>query len=237
MQMQIIVIRMRAFKGEKMKRVLIVEDDQRLSEGIKLALRREYSCSQAYSLAEVREQFAMQTFDLVLLDVNFPDGSGMDYLAELRRESEIPVIMLTANSMEMDIVSGLEQGANDYITKPFSLGILRARVNVWLRDGVRKTEAFQEGDFYFDFYKMEFLHKGRAVQLSATEQRLLRCLTENKGKSVSRSQLIDEAWPGESQFVEAHALTTAISRLRKKLGLHKDQPEHIKTVYGTGYIW
>ena len=220
-----------------MKRILIIEDDKKLSDGIRLALRKEYSCSQAYSLQSAREGFDVRQFDLVLLDVNFFDGSGMDYLAEIRRESSVPVIMLTANNMEMDIVSGLEQGANDYITKPFSLMVLRARVNVQLREEAQKNDIFKDGDFYFDFYKMEFLYKGRLLDLSRTEQRLLRCLTENKGRSVSRNQLIDETWQGESEFVEEHALTVAINRLRKKLGVNKDQPEYIKTVYGVGYIW
>ena len=115
--------------------------------------------------------------------------------------------------------------------------VLRARVNVQLREEAQKNDIFKDGDFYFDFYKMEFLYKGRLLDLSRTEQRLLRCLTENKGRSVSRNQLIDETWQGESEFVEEHALTVAINRLRKKLGVNKDQPEYIKTVYGVGYIW
>lgn len=220
-----------------MKRILIIEDDKKLSDGIKLALRKEYACSQAYTLASAREEFDPQQFDLILLDVNFPDGSGMDYLEEIRRKSMVPVILLTANSMEMDIVSGLEQGANDYITKPFSLMVLRARVDVQLRDAGGRADIFQEGDYYFDFQKMEFLCRGTPVSLSRTEQKLLYCLTRNKGRSVSRNQLIDETWQGETEFVEAHALTVAVNRLRKKLGLNKEQPEYIKTVYGTGYIW
>lgn len=220
-----------------MKRILIVEDDKKLSDGIRLALRKEYSCSQAYSLQSARKGFDIRQFDLVLLDINFQDGNGMDYLEEIRRESTIPVIMLTANNMEMDIVAGLEQGANDYITKPFSLMVLRARVNVQLREDNQKADIFKDGDFYFDFYKMEFLYKGRLLDLSRTEQRLLRCLTENKGRCVSRNQLIDEIWQGDSEFVEEHALTVAINRLRRKLDINKDHPEYIKTVYGVGYIW
>lgn len=220
-----------------MKRILIIEDDQKLSDGIRLALRKEYACSQAYTLAAAREEFQSQKFDLILLDVNFPDGSGMDYLEEIRKESMVPVIMLTANCMEMDIVSGLELGANDYITKPFSLMVLRARVNVQLREENGSAELFRDGDFYFDFHKMEFLCRGMPVSLSRTEQKLLHCLIKNKGRSVSRNQLIDETWQGEAEFVEAHALTVAVNRLRRKLGLNKEQPEYIKTVYGTGYIW
>lgn len=219
-----------------MKKILIVEDDKKLSNGIHLALRNDYYCSQAYSLMSARE-FDVKQFDLILLDINFPDGSGMDYLMEIRRKSNVPVILLTANNMEIDIVSGLEQGADDYITKPFSLMVLRARVNVQLRGSRQDTGIFKDGDYYFDFYKMEFLYKGSPVYLSRTEQRILHCLIENRGKSVSRNQLVDETWQGEAEFVEGHALTVAVNRLRKKLGISKSQPEYIKTVYGVGYIW
>lgn len=109
-----------------MKQILIIEDDKKLNDGIRLALRKDYSCAQAFSLQSARRDFMPQQFDLLLLDINFSDGSGLDYLAELRKECQVPVILLTANSMEMDIVSGLELGANDYITKPFSLAVLRA---------------------------------------------------------------------------------------------------------------
>lgn len=219
-----------------MKKILIIEDDKKLSNGIHLALRNDYYCSQAYSLMSARE-FDVKQFDLILLDINFPDGSGMDYLMEIRRKSNVPVILLTANNMEIDIVSGLEQGADDYITKPFSLMVLRARVNVQLRGSRQDTGIFKDGDYYFDFYKMEFLYKGSPVYLSRTEQRILHCLIENRGKSVSRNQLVDETWQGEAEFVEEHALTVAVNRLRKKLGISKSQPEYIKTVYGVGYIW
>lgn len=219
-----------------MKKILIIEDDKKLSNGIQLALRNDYYCSQAYSLMSARE-FDVKQFDLILLDINFPDGSGMDYLMEIRRKSNVPVILLTANNMEIDIVSGLEQGADDYITKPFSLMVLRARVNVQFRGSRQDTGIFKDGDYYFDFYKMEFLYKGSPVYLSRTEQRILHCLIENRGKSVSRNQLVDETWQGEAEFVEEHALTVAVNRLRKKLGISKSQPEYIKTVYGVGYIW
>lgn len=216
-----------------MKRILIIEDDEKLNQGIKLALRKEYLCTQVFSLQSAREEYKAQQFDLILLDVNFPNGSGMDYLKEIRKESKIPIILLTANNMEMDIVTGLELGANDYITKPFSLMVLRARIEVWLREKEDTEEIFKIDDFYFDFYKMEFLYKSQVIDLSKTEQKLLRCLLEHRGKNVSRSQLIDETWSGESEYVDEHALTVAMNRLRKKL----NHSEHIKTVYGIGYLW
>ncbi len=120
--------------------------------------------------------------------------------------------------MELDIVTGLEAGANDYITKPFSLMVLRAKVGVQLRSEQNKKEnRFCIDDFFFDFDKMEFLKCGQNVELSKTEQKLLRLLCENKGATLKRSYLIDSVWYGDSEFVDEHALTVTIKRLRDKL--------------------
>ncbi len=220
-----------------MKQILIVEDDKNLNNGIRLALRNDYVCVQAFSIQEAREEVANRQIDLILLDVNLPDGSGMDFLEEIRKMSQVPVIMLTVNKMEMDIVSGLESGANDYITKPFSLMVLRARVGVWLRGAGNAGQIFCSGNYRFDFDKMEFRNGSDLIELSKTEQKLLRCLVENRGRSVSRSQLIDTVWQGDTEFVDEHALTVAVNRLRNKLGDDPGSPECIKTVYGIGYTW
>lgn len=220
-----------------MNQVLIVEDDRNLNNGIKLALRSEYACVQAFTLQEAAQVLEQRQPDLILLDINLPDGSGMDFLAELRKTNSVPVIMLTANKMEMDIVAGLESGADDYITKPFSLMVLCARVGVQMRSGKYTGGVFRSGDFRFDFDRMEFSNGADAIDLSKTEQKLLRCLIENKGKNLSRSRLIDEVWQGDTEYVDEHALTVAVNRLRSKLGDNPDNPECIKTVYGIGYIW
>lgn len=220
-----------------MKQILIIEDDKKLNDGIRLALRSEYVCIQAFSLSAAREMLQVQKPDLILLDVNLPDGSGMDFLTEFRKTDQIPVILLTANKMEMDIVMGLESGANDYITKPFSLMVLRARVGVQLRQIKTADDVFQNDEYCFDFAKMEFQKGGKILDLSKTEQKLLRCLIENRGRSISRNQLIDEVWQGDTEFVDEHALTVAVNRLRKKLDDSSNQPEYIKTVYGIGYTW
>lgn len=217
-----------------MKNILIVEDDKKLNDGIKLALRSEYACVQAYSMQEAKGLYREGKFNLILLDVNLPDGDGIAFMTEIRQAGSIPIILLTANKMEMDIVSGLELGANDYITKPFSLMVLRARVAVQLRNESGLENVFCFGDFRFDFQRMEFSKGGDMLELSKTEQRLLRYFIENKGKNLRRDQLIDHVWSGETEFVDEHALTVAINRLRHKLG---DEQEYIKTVYGIGYTW
>ncbi len=217
-----------------MKKILIVEDDNKLNDGIKLALRREFLCLQAFSLQSAFDVYKEQPVDLIILDVNLPDGNGLDFMTEIRRTDTVPIILLTANKMEMDIVSGLELGANDYITKPFSLMVLRARVGVQLRNEKISAGVYRDDDFCFDFDKMQFMKGSDILELSKTEQRLLRCLTANKGKNLSRSQLIDYIWQGDTEYVEEHALTVVVNRLRSKLG---DASECIKTVYGIGYTW
>lgn len=222
-----------------MKNILIIEDDKKLNDGIRLALESDEICFfQVSNLAEAMNVIRNKTIDLVLLDVNLPDGNGIDFLKEFRRNSRIPVILITINNMELDIVTGLEAGANDYITKPFSLMVLRARVAVQLRNERDKKEnRFYIDDFSFDFDKMEFFKSGQKIELSKTEQRLLRLLCENRGATLKRGYLIDSVWSGESEFVDEHALTVTVKRLRDKLEADSSSPEYIRTVYGIGYSW
>ena len=222
--------------GEK---ILIVEDDKKLNDGIRLALKNDsYLFYQCRSLKEAREILRMEDMALVLLDVNLPDGNGIDFVKEIRKNSQVPIILFTVNNMEVDIVTGLDAGANDYITKPFSLMVLRARVAVQLRNKettARDSVKIDGFEFYFD--KMEFFKNGEPVELSKTEQKLLRLLCENRGKVLKREYLIDEVWQGDTEFVDAHALTVAVKRLRDKLEDDVQNPKYIRTVYGIGYTW
>lgn len=229
-------------------KILIVEDDRALNDGIALSLcgsntaisadTGDSEALQAYSLEEADKLLGCGTpVDLIILDINLPDGSGLDYCRKIRKESRIPIIFLTANDMETDIVSGLESGADDYITKPFSLVVLRARVTTVLR---RRTEevaefqsdsVFRSGAFVFDFENMKFSADGVSAELSKTEQRLLRIFTQNAGRTLTRDALISRVWD-DTEFVEENALSVTVKRLRGKLpGIP------IKTIYGIGYIW
>ena len=222
-----------------MKQILIVEDDKKLNDGMCLALRKE-SCVffQCSTIKEAREIYKRENLSLILLDVNLPDGDGIAFVKEIRRDSQVPIILITVNNMEIDIVTGLEAGANDYITKPFSLMVLRARVAVQLRDAQdRKKSLVKLDDMIFDFDKMEFQKGGQPLELSKTEQKLLRILCENRGVTLKRSHLIDTVWQGDTEYVDDHALTVAIKRLRDKLEEDSQNPRYIKTVYGIGYTW
>ena len=217
-----------------MDKILIVEDDKALNNGIALALRdANILFESAFDLRTARILTASKKFDLIILDVNLPDGSGLDFLADIKEYHDTPVILLTANDMETDIVSGFELGADDYITKPFSLAVLRARVNVQLRKKKKASNIYKTDKYSFDFDKLEFTVEKNAVDLSKTEQKLLRILIENRGNTVTRGSLYDGIWIDGSEFVDENALSVAVKRLRDKLG----SSNPITTIYGIGYTW
>ena len=220
-----------------MQKILLLEDDAALGNGIRLALQSpEMRLTLCATLAQAREALGQARFDLLILDVNLPDGSGLELLDTVRKTSRVPVILLTANDMEMDIVTGLESGADDYITKPFSLAVLRARVNAQLRRGAKAAEVEIDG-FRFDFDRMEFRKNGALLELSKTEQKLLRILVENRGQTLSRATLVDRIWTDGAEFVDENALSVTVKRLRDKLEDRPSSPRYLKTVYGIGYTW
>lgn len=221
-----------------MQKILLLEDDTALGSGIQLALENpSVQIRLCRTLAQGKEEAARNAYDLLILDVNLPDGSGLELLRQVRQVSAVPVILLTANDLEMDIVTGLESGADDYITKPFSLAVLRARVNAQLRRGTGKPAYFKLDDFTFDFDAMEFRKNGQSMDLSKTEQKLLRFLVENRGQTLSRATLVDRIWTDGAEYVDENALSVAVKRLRSKLEDNPSSPKYLKTVYGIGYTW
>ena len=221
-----------------MKNILLIEDDISLSNGIKLALQSpENQIIQCFNIREARQTDTTE-FSLVILDINLPDGNGLDYLQEIKRTCSVPIILLTANDLETDIVMGLELGADDYITKPFSLAVLRARVNARIRSTEKKeTVGYQTERFRFDFQEMTYYVLEDPVELSKTEQKLLRLLVENRGQTVSRGALVDRIWTDGADFVDENALSVTVKRLRVKLEDDPSSPQYLKTVYGLGYTW
>ena len=203
-----------------MSQILLLEDDEALGRGICMALETS-SCTVTHCSTRCQATGILQStaFDLLIFDINLPDGSGLELLRTLRQNGSFtPAILLTANDLELDEVTGLEAGADDYITKPFSLAVLRARVNAQLRRSAPvKPDRIELNGFIFDFAQLEFSKDSTIIDLSKTEQRLLR--------------LLEKVWDG-GEFVDENALSVAVRRLRIKLG---DAP--IKTVYGVGYTW
>ncbi|MCH5344951.1 MAG: response regulator transcription factor [Acetatifactor sp.] len=219
-------------------KILIAEDDVGLNEGIHLALKQnDIVFLPAYSIQEAKELLDKEHPDMVLLDIQFPDGSGFDLLRELRRTSQIPVLVITANDMELDEVKGLTLGADDYITKPFSLMALRARVeNIRKRTTNAGAGIYEQDGYRFDFEKMDFRLDGQEITLSITEQKLLKLLVTNPGQTLTREMLVERIWTDGTEYVDESALSVTVSRLRKKLE-RKGEVSPVRTAYGVGYVW
>lgn len=221
-----------------MTRIAVIEDDAGLNTGIVLALKNEtFQFEQYASLSEAEAAGLEERVDLILLDINLPDGSGFDYLKELRKRSQVPVIILTANDLELDEVMGLELGADDYITKPFSLMVLRARIQKVLQKGRKQVAVYETGELRLDFDRMHFYRGGQELDLSKTEQRLLKLLVENRGNALTRASMIDAVWTDGAEYVDENALSVAMKRLRDKIEEEPSRPQYIQTVYGIGYVW
>jgi DNA-binding response OmpR family regulator len=219
--------------------IVILEDDTALCKGIELALAapgRQFS--QYSNISQARAAVKLTLPDLFILDINLPDGSGLDFCTQLKTAGYArPILMLTANDTEMDMVNGLENGADDYITKPFSLAVLRARVDALLRRGSYIKDKIRLSGFMFDFEAMRFEKDGQSIELSKTEARLLQTLFTNKGQTVPRERLFELIWRGGTEYVDENALSVAVRRLRAKLENDPSNPKYIKTVHGIGYKW
>ncbi|MDE7310802.1 MAG: response regulator transcription factor [Eubacterium sp.] len=227
-----------------MNTIIVVEDDEALCRGICIALKSEgISFLPCGTLKKARDIFYQGGCGMVILDINLPDGNGMEFLKEIRAVSSVPVIVLTANDMETDIVAGLELGADDYVTKPFSLAVLRARVHTQLRrlkmekQEARKKEIVRLGAFTFDFSEMKFYKHDAELELSKTEQKLLKILVSHPGVTIERAALVDRIWTDGAEYVDENALSVTVRRLRGKLEDDPSKPQYIRTVYGIGYVW
>ncbi|MBO4679668.1 MAG: response regulator transcription factor [Lachnospiraceae bacterium] len=217
--------------------IIVVEDDRDLNNGLCKALKEEgRSIVSCENLRSAREQIFLSVPALVILDINLPDGNGLTLLKEIKEVGlKTHVIMLSANDTDSDVVKGLELGADDYVTKPFSLSVLRARVNTQLRKdaGAAESDAVTIGEFRFDFDRMIFANGEEQIVLSKTEQKLLKIFINNRGVTLSRENLVDRIWTDGCEYVDENALSVAVKRLRDKLGAR----DYIKTVYGLGYMW
>jgi DNA-binding response OmpR family regulator len=222
-------------------KLLILEDDVALCKGIEMALSApERRFALCHSVAQAKVAIENDSPELFILDINLPDGSGLDFCAELRVQGHTaPVLMLTANDTELDIVTGLESGADDYVTKPFSLAVLRARVGALLRRGAKNggKSMLSEGPFVFDFETSRFERHGQAIELSKTEARLLHLLFTHRSQTLPRERLLEAIWPEGSEYVDENALSVAVRRLRSKLEDEPSNPKYIQTVHGIGYKW
>jgi two-component system, OmpR family, response regulator RegX3 len=219
--------------------VLLVEDEQSITEPLAEALGREgFETKVAGSVAESLELAKRFRPDLVLLDLMLPDGSGFDVCRELRRTSQVPIIMLTARGEEADRVVGLELGADDYVVKPFSAREVVARIRAVLRraepTGPEGDGAIEIGDVRIDPDRREVTKAGEPLELSRKEFDLLQLLMRHAGSVVKREKLIDEVWD-VNWFGSTKTLDVHVSGLRKKLGDDSSEPRYLHTVRGVGF--
>lgn len=216
-----------------MKTILIVEDDRPLAQGIQMALSQgDRTIRLAHTLSEARAQLAAEPFDLMVLDLNLPDGNGLTLLEELRRTSDLPVLILSANDMEMDQVTGLERGADDYVTKPFSLAVLLAKTQALIRRSHgRQAGVLTCGAITLDTVGRTCTAAGQRVKLTPRDYELLECLLRHRGCTLTRAQLLDKVW-GIDFEGDDRAVDVRIRSLRTALGPAGGQ---IKTVFKAGY--
>lgn len=219
-----------------MKRIFLVEDDPAIAKNLALLLRSEgFAVTHAATRKEALAALAGSLFDLALVDISLPDGNGFTVCTEIRESQEIPVIFLTASGDEASVVTGLNMGADDYVTKPFRPRELIARIKAALRKRGRQGSAFEVGGLQVDMASGVVRKDGREVFLSALEYRLLLIFINNPGIIITRGRLLDELWDAAGEFVNDNTLTVYIKRLREKIEDDPANPQIILTVRGTGY--
>ena len=220
-------------------RILVVEDDRLLNSTLCYNLTTVgYQVDADLTKADAIGQTEKQNYELIVLDVNLPDGNGFDFCREIKeRRPDTAVIFLTANDMESDMLKGFELGADDYVTKPFPISVFQKKVSALLSRITRQSggDFYDDGNLLINFSELTAALSGQAVTFTPLEYRLLKVLTSNSKQVLTRGQLLEKLWDAEENYVDEHALTSAISRIRGKIEVNGYQ--YIKTVYGMGYMW
>lgn len=221
-------------------KILVIEDDQGLRQGIAFSLTQEgYQVLQASSGKEGYRLFLQESPQGILLDLNLPDMDGNDLCRKIRETSQVPILMLTARDMETDEIMGLSQGADDYMTKPFSIAVLKLRLAKLLDRNMDKEEAhiLRSGDIVLDQDLIKVWKENQEMECSVTEYRILKYFLENKNQVLTQNQILEAVWDLDGKFVNPNTLQVNIGRLRKKIEKDPSSPRYIKTIRGIGYIW
>ena len=224
-----------------MTKILLLEDDYSLSRGLSYALEKQgYEVSAAGTVEEALLLCRKEGFDLLILDVTLPDGSGFDVCREVRKSSNIPIVFLTASDDEINIIMGLDMGGDDYITKPFKLGVLISRVNALLRRSSMNRNT--ENELISNGVKISLLDRkvyinGETVELTTGEYKLLCLFMQNPDAVLTKNQILEKLWDSEGDFIESSSLSVYIRRLRMKIEENPSEPMIIRTVRGVGYQW
>lgn len=220
-------------------RILVVEDDRLLNNTLCYNLSAAGYEVDAALTKSVAERFCRkQEYDLIVLDINLPDGNGFDFCRDIKESRpDTAVIFLTANDMESDMLKGYELGADDYVTKPFPISVFQKKVAALLSRMKKMAggDCYNDGNLLIDFAEMTATRDGESISFTPMEYRLLKILIKNPRTVLTRQILLEKLWDIDGNFVDEHALTSTISRVRNKI----ENPDHayIKTVYGMGYMW
>lgn len=215
-----------------MNTILLVEDSETIIMGLEYSLKQEgYNVKVARTIQEAKKQ---EEYDLILLDVTLPDGNGFEFFKDIKNNQDIPVIFLTALDEEMNVVRGLELGAEDYVVKPFRLKELLSRTKVALRRYNKISSTFLEcKGIKIDTENMQVSINDKTIEITSLEYKIIYMLFSNKNKLVTREMLLDKIWDVAGNFVNDNTLTVYIKRIREKIG--DNEGKIIKTVRGVGY--
>lgn len=220
-----------------MQKILLVEDDHELNQALCYALDKEhYEVCSAYSINEAKKKYAAAPPDLILLDVNLPDGEGFLFCRWVKEQRDLPVIFLTARDLEEDALTGFDLGAEDYVVKPFSMKILLKKIALVMKRTAReKASLFDDGHLYVNLDEAKVLTGTAECPVTPTELRLLKQFITHKGQLLTYGVLLERLWDSNGQFVDKHALAVNINRLRGKI--EDEEHKYISNVYGMGYQW
>ncbi len=222
-----------------MKTALLVEDDKTIVMGLEYTLRQEgYDVIVCYNAAQAEKAVNASHFDIAILDLSLPDGSGYDICRRIKTHSDTPVVFLTACDDEVNVVMGLDMGADDYITKPFRIRELLSRLRTVLRRAEKTEDTKDElhiGDIVINTRQARVWKNSTEVLLTALEYRLLLTLAVHPGQVLSRTQLLEGIWDIAGDFVNDNTLTVYVKRLREKIEDDPQSPKLIQTVRGLGY--
>lgn len=224
-----------------MSRILLLEDDLSLITGLSFAFRKQgFEADNARMLREADSLWADGKYDLLVLDVSLPDGSGFEFCQRVRRNSKVPIIFLTASDEETSIIMGLDIGGDDYITKPFKLGVLISRINALLRRasafGAADTELCSNGIKVL-LLQGQVFKNGDVLELTAAEYKLLCLFMHNPNAVLTKAQILDKLWDCDVNYIDSSTLTVYIRRLRMKIEDDPGAPQMLLTVRGMGYKW
>lgn len=221
-----------------MYNILVVEDDLLLNKTLCYNLQLEgYHVDSADSIKKAMQIVSLGNKDLIILDINLTDGSGFELCKKIKAIKDTPVVFLTSNDMESDAIKGFELGAEDYVTKPFSLTVFQKKIAAILKRIERNStdNCYNDGFLIIDFASTKVELYGKQILLTPLEIRMMKIFVENPGIVLTRTVLLDKLWDAAGNYVDEHALTSNINRLRNKI--ETDDKKYIKTIYGMGYMW